>query len=57
MCGNQLTSLDPGIGELKNLKELDLSSNQITTLPSSFTLLTSLVNLNLGKAHEVNAPA
>lgn len=51
MCGNQLTSLDPGIGELKNLKELDLSSNQITTLPSSFTLLTSLVNLNLGKPH------
>lgn len=56
MCGNQLTALDPTIGDLKSLKELDLSSNQITTLPPSFTSLASLVQLNLGKG-SVNASA
>jgi len=43
---NQLTSVE-GIGRLRQLEELDLAMNPITTLPADFLELTKLTSLNL----------
>ncbi|KAG6654955.1 hypothetical protein CIPAW_05G181700 [Carya illinoinensis] len=49
MSGNfsDLTELPETIGDLMNLRELDLSNNQIRVLPDSFSELKNLRKLNL----------
>ncbi|MEM7055498.1 MAG: leucine-rich repeat domain-containing protein, partial [Bacteroidota bacterium] len=47
--GKKLTSLDPAIGELKNLQELWLTDNQLQALPERFGELENLQELWLAK--------
>ena len=44
---NHLTQLDEKIGNLTNLRNLNLSGNRLTSLPESITKLTALEALNL----------
>ena len=44
---DQLTSLPPAIGQLRNLKRLDLSDNQFTALPPQIGQLRNLKRLDL----------
>jgi CCR4-NOT transcription complex subunit 6 len=48
---NQLTSLPPDIGCLKNLEHLDVSFNQLTELPEEIGMLTNLKHLLLFNNH------
>ncbi|HEY9629419.1 MAG TPA: leucine-rich repeat domain-containing protein [Coleofasciculaceae cyanobacterium] len=45
--GNQLTDLPNAIAQLRNLKELYLSSNQISAIPDAIAQLTNLTVLNI----------
>ena len=45
--GNQLTTLPPEIGKIKDLEYLDLEDNNLTTLPSEIGKLTNLERLSL----------
>ena len=49
LCENYTTYISPAISNLQKLEILDLSVNDITTLPSSFGKLTSLTKLYLTK--------
>ncbi|KAI8605245.1 hypothetical protein EDD21DRAFT_299776 [Dissophora ornata] len=46
-CCNDLCSIPPEIGYMRNLTLLDLSKNSLTTLPDSIQHLTKLVDLKL----------
>jgi CCR4-NOT transcription complex subunit 6 len=48
---NNLTSLPPDIGYLKNLEHLDVSFNQLTELPEEIGMLTNLKHLLLFNNH------
>ncbi len=48
---NQLETLPPQIGQLKNLEHLDVSFNQLTELPEEIGMLTNLKKLLLFSNH------
>jgi Leucine-rich repeat (LRR) protein len=47
LYGDGLAYLPGGIGNLRNLTELDLQSNSLTELPAQIASLTKLVTLNV----------
>jgi Leucine-rich repeat (LRR) protein len=57
ISGNLLFSLPAEIGQLKNLKELDLHDNQLSTLPAEIGQLTNLTSLDISNNQLSELPA
>ena len=54
--GRMIFHLPPEIGELSNLRELNLSKNKLTTLPEEFGKLKNLTKLNLSRNQLTKLP-